>query len=71
MQDKNNNTKYPNIYRHFNWGNDMDHFILDAHSYRDRNDLSQNLTTENKTLFGKDQIRWLEQGLLNSTLLGK
>lgn len=64
--DKNNTVQFPDIYRHFNWGKDVDLFILDAHSYRDRNDLPQNLNTENKTLFGPDQIKWLEQGLLKS-----
>lgn len=44
----------------------MDLFILDAHSYRDRNDFPQNLANINKTLFGKDQLKWLEQDLLKS-----
>jgi phosphodiesterase/alkaline phosphatase D-like protein len=37
----------------------MDLFLLDALSYRDRNDLSQNFTSSNKTLFGKEQLQWL------------
>jgi len=66
-----NKTNPQQIYRHFNWGKDMDLFILDAHSYRDRNDLPQNSTTINKTLFGKEQLNWLEQGLLKSNATWK
>ena len=51
-----NNTNPHQIYRHFNWGKDMDLFILDARSHRDRNDLSQNFTSANKTLFGKNSF---------------
>jgi alkaline phosphatase D len=49
----------------------MDLFLLDALSYRDRNDLSQNFTSSNKTLFGKEQLRWLDQGLLKSNSIWK
>lgn len=54
----------PTIYRSFHWGKDLDLIILDAHSYRSRNDLPD--SSVNKTLFGKEQLKWLEQGLLNS-----
>jgi alkaline phosphatase D len=54
------------IYRSFHWGKDLDLFILDMHSYRSRNDLADT-AENNKTLLGKDQLHWLEQGLLNST----
>ena len=59
-----NQTDPNRIYRSFNWGKDMDLFILDAHSYRSRNSLPD--TANNKTLLGKEQVNWLEQGLLNS-----
>ena len=66
--DRNQKDPY-RIYRAFNWGKDIDLFILDAHSYRSRNDLPD--TSSNKTLFGKDQIQWLEQGLKNSNATWK
>ncbi|MGH7412343.1 MAG: alkaline phosphatase D family protein [Candidatus Methylomirabilis sp.] len=53
------------IYRSFNWGKFLDLFILDARSYRSRNDLPD--TPENrKTMLGRSQLEWLKQGLLNS-----
>jgi len=61
--DNNNTISQHKIYRSFNWGKDLDLFILDAHSFRSRHD-SPN--SANKTLLGKDQLRWLEEGLLNS-----
>jgi len=58
------------IYRSFHWGKDLDLFLLDMHSYRSRNDLPD--TPQNyKTLLGRDQLRWLEQSLLNSTATWK
>ncbi len=39
--DKKNKAYPEHIYRNFSWGKDMDLFILDAHTYRDRNDLPQ------------------------------
>ncbi|MCD6038535.1 MAG: alkaline phosphatase [Nitrososphaeraceae archaeon] len=73
--DRNNNNKeeelQPNrIYRSFNWGKDLDLFLLDAHSYRSRSDLDDT-PMNNKTLLGKEQLRWLKQGLLNSTATWK
>ena len=60
------NNENPNrIYRSFNWGKDLDLFILDAHSYRSRTDVADT-QSNNKTLLGEGQLRWLEQGLLNS-----
>ncbi len=61
--DNSNATTQHKIYRSFNWGKDLDLFILDAHSFRSRHD-SPN--SANKTLLGKDQLKWLEEGLLNS-----
>jgi alkaline phosphatase D len=69
----NNNTNKEDInsiYRSFNWGKDLDLFLLDAHSYRSRSDLDD-IPENNKTLLGKEQLRWLEQGLLNSTATWK
>jgi len=65
------NKDEPNrVYRSFHWGKDLDLFILDMHSYRSRNDLPDT-PQNNKTLLGKDQLRWLEQSLLNSTATWK
>jgi alkaline phosphatase D len=65
------NKDEPNrIYRSFHWGKDLDLFILDMHSYRSRNDLPDT-PQNNKTLLGRDQLRWLEQSLLNSTATWK
>jgi alkaline phosphatase D len=58
------------IYRSFNWGKDLDLFILDMHSYRSRNDLPDT-PQNNKTLLGTEQLDWLEQSLLNSTATWK
>jgi alkaline phosphatase D len=66
--DRNQSDPY-RIYRSFNWGQDLELFLLDAHSYRSRNDLPN--TYANKTLYGKEQLRWLEEGLLNSNATWK
>lgn len=58
------------IYRLFHWGKDLDLFILDMHSYRSRNDLPD-IPQNNKTLLGRDQLRWLDQSLLNSNATWK
>ncbi len=60
------NKEEPNrIYRQFNRGSAMDLFIIDARSYRSRNDLED--TKENaKTLLGSEQLEWLKNGLVNS-----
>lgn len=60
-----NSNEHNRIYRSFHWGKDLDLFILDARSYRSRNDYPDTLQF-NKTLLGKEQLHWLEQGLLNS-----
>jgi alkaline phosphatase D len=65
------NKDEPNrIYRSFHWGNDLDLFILDMHSYRSRNDLPD-VPENNKTLLGREQLNWLENSLLNSTATWK
>jgi alkaline phosphatase D len=58
------------IYRSFHWGKDADLFIVDQHHYRSRNDIADT-ANNNKTLLGKAQFQWLEQGLLNSTATWK
>lgn len=58
------------IYRSFNWGKDLDIFLVDAHSYRSRSDLDDTLAN-NKTLLGKEQLQWLKKGLLTSTATWK
>jgi alkaline phosphatase D len=67
----NDKTEDPNrIYRSFNWGKDLDIFLVDAHSYRSRSDLDDTLAN-NKTLLGKEQLQWLKKNLLNSTATWK
>jgi alkaline phosphatase D len=66
--DRNQSDPY-RIYRSFNWGKDLELFILDTHNYRSRNDLPN--TDPNKTLLGTEQLHWLEQSLLNSNATWK
>lgn len=58
------------IYRSFQWGKDLDLLILDARTYRDRNDLPDT-EQNNKTLLGKDQLSWLKENLANSNATWK
>jgi alkaline phosphatase D len=53
------------IYRSFRWGRDLEVFIVDARSYRSRNDLPDT-PQNNKTMLGTAQLEWLKQGLLTS-----
>ncbi len=53
------------IYRSFDWGAEMDLFLLDARSYRTRND-REGVPPGEETLLGTEQLAWLEQGLLES-----
>jgi alkaline phosphatase D len=58
------------IYRAFKWGSDVELFILDARSYRDRNDVPD--TPENdKDMLGREQIAWLVHGIRQSTATWK
>lgn len=58
------------IYRSFRWGQDVEVFVLDARSYRDRNDLPD--TPDNdKDMLGKEHIAWLVDGIRNSTATWK
>ncbi len=68
--NKNNDTELTNIYRHFNWGKDLDLFLLDTRSYRSLNNLVD-VPHNNKTLLGKEQLHWLEQGLADSNATWK
>ena len=53
------------IYRSFSWGRDADLFILDARSYRSRNNLPDT-AENNKTLLGRTQLEWVKRGLRSS-----
>jgi alkaline phosphatase D len=58
------------IYRSFNWGKDLDIFIIDARSYRSQNHLAD--TPDNyKTMLGHEQLQWLKQELSNSNATWK
>jgi alkaline phosphatase D len=54
------------IYGSFNWGPDIDLFILDARSYRTPND-QPDPPNNNKTMLGSEQLHWLGQSLMDST----
>ena len=58
------------IYRSFRWGKDLEIFLLDARSYRSRNDLLDT-PEHNKTLLGTDQLEWLKRSLVESTATWK
>ncbi len=59
------NPSDPNrIYRAFNWGKDADLFLLDARSYRTRND--EPSSDPGKQVLGPEQVSWLEHELLTS-----
>lgn len=65
------NQQEPNrIYRLFHWGKDLDVIILDARSYRSRNDLPDN-EESNKTMLGSAQLSWLKESLVNSNATWK
>ena len=58
------------IYRSFRWGQDVELFVLDARSYRDRNDLPDT-PEHDKVMLGKEQLAWLVDGIRNSTATWK
>jgi alkaline phosphatase D len=73
--DNNNNNDTENdpdtnIYRSFNWGKDLDLFILDARSYRSQNHIADT-PESNKTMLGEEQLQWLKQELSNSNATWK
>ena len=64
----NNHDKH--IYRSFNWGKDLDLFLIDARSYRSQNHLADT-PDSNKTMLGDKQLEWLKQELSNSNATWK
>jgi alkaline phosphatase D len=58
------------VYRSFNWGKNLDLYLLDAHSYRSLNNLPDT-TENNKTLYGKERLNWLKDNLLPSKSIWK
>ena len=58
------------IYRSFNWGRNLDVFILDARSYRSPNNLAD-IPNNNKTMLGSEQLHWLKQSLMDSSAIWK
>jgi alkaline phosphatase D len=71
--DNNNytqNDREKHIYRFFNWGKDLDLFIIDARSYRSQNHIADT-PDSNKTMLGEEQLQWLKQELSNSNATWK
>lgn len=64
------NDRDKHIYRSFNWGKDLDLFLIDARSYRSQNHLADT-PDSNKTMLGDNQLEWLKQGLSNSNATWK
>jgi alkaline phosphatase D len=58
------------IYRSFNWGKNLDLFLLDARSYRSQNHVAD-APDGNKTMLGVEQLEWLKQELSNSNATWK
>jgi alkaline phosphatase D len=58
------------IYRSFNWGPNLDVFILDARSYRSPNNLAD-IPNNSKTMLGSEQLHWLKQSLMDSSAIWK
>lgn len=57
------------IYRSFRWGKELEIFIIDARSYRSRNDRVDELDEAGKpvkTMLGEEQLAWLIKGLSES-----
>jgi alkaline phosphatase D len=74
--DRDNNNNYTandrdkRIYRSFNWGKDLDLFLIDARSYRSQNYLADT-SDSNKTMLGDEQLEWLKRELVNSNATWK
>jgi alkaline phosphatase D len=64
------NDRDVHIYRSFNWGKDLDLFLIDARSYRSQNHIADT-PDSNKTMLGDDQLQWLKQELSNSNATWK
>ena len=58
------------VYRSFRWGQDLELFLLDARSYRSRNDLADT-PDAHKTLLGDAQLAWLKRGVAESAATWK
>ena len=58
------------VYRSFNWGKDLDLFLIDGRSYRSQNHLADT-PDSNKTMLGEEQLEWLKQELSNSNATWK
>ena len=54
----------------FNWGKDIDLFLINDHSYRNLNNIPD-LPQNNETLYGKEQLDWLKNHLLLSNTTRK
>ena len=61
-------TRSPRVYRSFRLGKDAALFLLDDRSYRARNDEPD---SPQKSMLGRAQLRWLENGLARSTATWK
>ncbi|MDQ3835622.1 MAG: alkaline phosphatase D family protein, partial [Thermoproteota archaeon] len=66
----NDNDNDTHIYRSFNWGKDLDLFLIDGRSYRSQNHLADT-PDSNKTMLGDRQLEWLKQGLSSSNATWK
>ncbi len=64
------NDRNERIYRSFNWGKNLDLFIIDARSYRSQNHIADT-PDSNKTMLGDNQLEWLKQELVNSNATWK
>jgi alkaline phosphatase D len=58
------------IFRSFNWGPNLDLFILDGRSYRSPNSMADT-PENNKTMLGGEQLEWLKTELMNSSAIWK
>ena len=65
-----NRTEPNRVYRSFRLGRDAALFLLDARSYRSRND-EADLPSNRKALLGPAQVVWLERSLARSTATWK
>ncbi|MBI4417729.1 MAG: alkaline phosphatase D family protein [Ignavibacteriales bacterium] len=56
-------SEIPGVFGRFEWG-DAEFFLLDDRYHRSPNEAPND---ENKTMFGKEQLKWLMDGLVSST----
>jgi alkaline phosphatase D len=64
------NDQDEHLYRSFNWGEDLDLFLIDGRSYRSQNHLADT-PDSNKTMLGDRQLEWLKEELINSKQHGR